>query len=293
MNARSALPAADWLYYRLYAGTPTDLQALLERVVRPLVRTAAGAGAGRWFFLRFLDGQGYHVRLRWYGDLETIAAIEQHARRALRSAYGSERDSWMTNPAQRLPEYHTAVYEPEYVKFGGEPGVELAECIFTVSSEAVLTGFDAAYWPRRVAYAAVHMALAVELLPPQQITAFLHQYEWYWCGQGRHPRHTAQVRSVAARILPDLESMARQLCSDRAAVGPLRHYVRTLHGALSGRDRPRIARSDAHLLFDHVHLTNNRLGVTPMEEAMLAHLLRTTTPLQRSVADLDGTEARS
>jgi thiopeptide-type bacteriocin biosynthesis protein len=288
------LPATDWLYYRLYAATPTELQALLERVVTPLVHATttgpAAASGGHWFFLRFLDGQGHHVRLRWHGDLATVAAVERRAQRALHLAYGEERETWMDDPACRLPEPQPALYEPEYTKFGGPAGVELAHTIFTESSTAALASFTPGYWARRVAYAALHTALALELLAPDRVTAFLHQYEWYWCGQGRHPRYTAQARSVATRIRPQLERVLEHLRADPLATGPLVGYVRTLHTALAGRDAQRIARSDAHLLFDHLHLTNNRLGVTPMEEAMLAHLLR-TTDLRRRLVDAPATTA--
>jgi thiopeptide-type bacteriocin biosynthesis protein len=273
----TGLPATDWLYYRLYAATPADLQALLERVVAPLVDASTRVpGAGRWFFLRFLDGQGHHVRLRWHGDLAAVAEIERMADRALFEAYGPGRDRWMAGPGRPVPPPQKALYQPEYRKFGGRPGVELAHTVFAASSTAVMASFSPAYWPRRVGYAAVHLARAVDVLPPDQVTAFLHQYEWYWCGQGRHPQYTARVRSVATRIRPELAAVVRDLLADPSATGPLLSYVDALRAALASRDRERIGRSDAHLLFDHLHLTDNRLGVTPMEEAMLAYLLRTT-----------------
>jgi lantibiotic biosynthesis protein len=125
---RRFLPGQQWLYAKLYTGAAT-LDRLLITVVAPLVQRFVREGAcDRWFFIRYGDPD-WHLRLRFRGSPDYVHgpllnALREYAEQA--TAEG------------RL---HTMVldsYDRELERYGGNVGIDLAEQLFQIDSEAVL-----------------------------------------------------------------------------------------------------------------------------------------------------------
>lgn len=272
--------ATDWLYYRVHEGSTERLDGLVDHVVRPAAeRLWQSDPRGRWFFLRYLDASGLHLRLRLRAQEDVLRDAEHWLDRRLSDLFAGRVDlpgaGWggtARTPVRRGASLH--VYEPEFDKWDGPAGVALAEQVFQASSEFVLAEFArrAAPWSRLACATAV-TARAVRLLPPAQRMAFLYNYTWYWCGQPTSSGAAAltAVRAAAYRA-------GRRLIEAAARVDPSPSdgYAVALDRALF---RSGATRSPLHLLFHHVHLTNNRLGVTPREEAVIAEVLRTQRSL--------------
>ena len=125
---RTFPPGSEWLYAKLYTGTSTADRVLCE-AVGPLTRGAlAGGAADQWFFLRYGDPD-WHLRVRWHGEprrlhQELLPALEQAASRWI-----DEGLVWR---------FQLDTYDREVERYGGAEGIELAERMFQVDSEAVL-----------------------------------------------------------------------------------------------------------------------------------------------------------
>lgn len=272
-------PDRDWLYYRVYTPSTAALDALLEMVVRPqLARLGSEGGVDRWFFLRFIDRAGPHLRLRLRGTMPAITRAE----RTLDRAWAGLQPPQVGDPGRPDLCCHGAgkfVYQPEVAKYGPGPGVDLAERLSQLGSVAALRCLGPDLRARRVAYAAAHMCAMLREVGIDQQT-FWHQYAWYWAG-GPTPGGSVTYRSILAPVLgPDAPSRAARLRAQAEAIldhprtgDPLTSYAAEGRRLLRSPGRSDVARSDQFLLFHVMHLMNNRLGVTAWEEARIARLL--------------------
>ncbi|MFI9809875.1 thiopeptide-type bacteriocin biosynthesis protein [Streptomyces sp. NPDC052301] len=253
-------PTEDWLYYRLYVREPEDLERLLRDHMRPLLqRLSSAVTDARWFFLNYADGFGPHVRLRVRAFTEELTLAEQVIDAALPSIP-------LVRDAQK------AVYTPETWKFGTGAAMAAAEEVFWRGSEAALLCAESHAGNLRIVHGAAHTRVMAGLLPRPLRLAFLHHYAWYWSGghlgmaqpsswrRDAVPdaQRTAKAEAMLARVTATLRTTA-----GRALTG----YAEQASTLLtSARPRPLV-------LFHHVHLTNNRLGLTGGEEAQIARLL--------------------
>ena len=125
---RSFPPGSEWLYAKLYTGWATSDQVLRD-VVQPVIQTALRRGAAdRWFFIRYGDPD-WHIRLRLHGQ---PARLHDEALPALEAAAAPLLDDG------GLWRLQLDTYEREVERYGGAQGIELAERLFHVDSEAVL-----------------------------------------------------------------------------------------------------------------------------------------------------------
>jgi thiopeptide-type bacteriocin biosynthesis protein len=126
---RTFPPGSEWLYVKLYTGSSTADRVLREAVA-PVVREGLASGAvDGWFFIRYGD-PNWHVRVRFHGD---PAALHARVLPALLSATAPMLDDG------RLWQVQLDTYQREVERYGGHEGMPLAERIFRVDSEAVLT----------------------------------------------------------------------------------------------------------------------------------------------------------
>lgn len=286
---RWAVAEREWLHYELYPGGPLKLDQVVRDVVRPAVIAATAAGPPqRWFFLRYADELGAHVRLRFGGPRgvvnEICRRVDPLLRRLLDGVARSPSPrpptgAWPTQGGHPGPAgcYH-GFYQPELDKYGGPVGVDIAEALFQASSRvvlAMLTDAEAAVSTGRRALALVLMREAVRsTVDAADAPAFWNAYESHWSGG---PAQTARLESGYRRLARDRAASAEhrmtQLEVD-SSVGPLvadyRAALRTCRADLLTAGVPVLPGQAA---FQQVHLTNNRLGIPPAEEAYLARLL--------------------
>jgi thiopeptide-type bacteriocin biosynthesis protein len=121
-------PGSEWLYAKLYTGT-AGADAVLRRIVRPLVaRFRDSAAVDRWFFVRYSDPE-WHIRLRMRGEPSRLL---NEVLPALHDAVAG------TDGLVRTLQLDT--YEREIERYGGAVGI--AERIFHADSEAALEIVD-------------------------------------------------------------------------------------------------------------------------------------------------------
>ncbi|WP_163505173.1 thiopeptide-type bacteriocin biosynthesis protein [Fodinicola acaciae] len=246
---------ADWLAYRIPVASPPDIAALLHEVVRPSIgQISAEIPDFRWFFLRYFDPAGLHLRLRLRVPVGVLTEVDALMEGALNGG-----------PAARLG-WVRRLYAPETGKFGAGPALDGAERLFQLSSETALLCATPDRRGDRIAQAAAVTSLLADDLPEPARRRFLGV--------------CANSAKTEAAVEPDLRGRAMRLDDRRRGVLAEADLGRTLSAfALAFRQflgsaaRTLAPISDDDLRFHHIHLTNNRLGVFPAEEAAIARLL--------------------
>ena len=125
---RTYPPGSQWLYLKVYTGTASADRILVDSV-GPVIGALQNNGVfDDWFFLRYADPE-HHLRVRLHGD---PAALRDHALPALTDALAPRLDDGTVSNVA-LDTYHR-----EIERYGGDAGIELAEHIHAVDSDAVL-----------------------------------------------------------------------------------------------------------------------------------------------------------
>lgn len=268
----------SWRSLAVFAGGIEHLDAALEGAVTPVVRRRQEQGSlTRWYFSRWVDQRGPHLRVALAGgDAAPVdAEIAELLSGAVAGDKGSERAPVMPPPvSRRRGTRHVGVeaaeHRPEQERFG--TGLGDAEELFEVSSDVVLRALPALPRGReRVAFGLSLMLALSELgLSAQERPTFWDDVAMRWTGTGEAGRKVLDRLAGHARDLgPLLAADARRLGGEGDLAAGLEHYTGACERMLAATD----AAGAADLVRHHTHLTNNRLGVNPLEEVLLASVL--------------------
>lgn len=278
-------PVLDWLYYQIFPGGPGREDRVVTDLLAPSVSRLEGVPeVDRWFFLRYFDERGHHIRFRVGGTVAATVQVQEWFEPAARRAIDEMADLPAAAPAAlvRSPQYladigrhvgvHHAIYEPEVHKYGGLAGVRAAERVFQRSSELAVRVVEAGIeGPVSRGGAAVHLMVEVvdSLLPAEARAGLWRRYVQHWSGGAgaRGDQVRARLAAGIDEVGDALHAAARTWRDERVDldedVADLVDALRASTAAAAG-DVPA-----AVLLFHHLHLTNNRLGIRPAEEALL------------------------
>ena len=273
----------EWLYYVLYPGSPHKLDAVVEDLIRPAVATVRAFDVAGWFFLRYADELGAHLRFRVLAPRAVADALDP----ALRSFFDDALERIAGRPSMATPRSwweplgmaggshvgcELGVYEPELEKYGGPAGVRRAERVFEASSELALSVLSPSMNEndRRAVALAVMTAGARWSVSPHAWTAFWQAYAWHWSGGDRAGADRLRARYAAAAVAraPVARRRIEELSSDADFARTVGGYLQALNQCWSEG-----AQDGSQLFFHFCHLMNNRLGIPPAEEAYLASLL--------------------
>jgi len=278
--------ANGWLSYYVFPGGSAGMDPALQALAGPLAQAARGLACDRWFFTRSLDERGPHIRIRLQPPTGQADAFRRRYERRIVSTLADLRKH---APARRQPmlpiarydaaAHHAAYrtgYEREFDRFGGQGGADRAERVFQVSSRmAVRVSPLLAPARSRAGFALSVMKAAIDVaIAPEDQRAFWDAYVRYWIG-GDTPLgelRSATLKRQAATMGDDLRDTGAALRANDAINDLVKEYLRSLARALEleagfGRVRPE------QVAFDHVHRTSNRIGISPVEETLLATIL--------------------
>jgi thiopeptide-type bacteriocin biosynthesis protein len=293
-NGADAAGVAEWIYLKLYLGQAYDkFDGLILEVVPKILLLEQFE---RWFFLRYLDEKGVHLRLRFQvraGNsarlAEPIRSIcEKGLEEVVRLPPADYRP--MVLPpgydAQRNPSTAATVgividaYEPELEKFGGARGMPIAEEIFEASSRiavAILRDEREAQYSRKTIAPCLMSVIHDAFAPSEGAPRFWRKYSFYWLGgetmaaedwRTRFFEKGMRLREDGIPVIwpADLSPRATQLTED------WRQELQRAAKAYARIEDLGEVTTDI-LAFNFTHLMNNRLGLISMEEAYLAALL--------------------
>lgn len=291
--------ADNWIYFKLYVGRASDR---LDGFILDLVpRLLAFGELDRWFFLRYVDQGGVHLRLRLQVRSGAAADRVEPARRLCEEALeripqlapSHHRPMVMPpgfDPHGEVPIANAVVYldrqvyEPELDKFGGKEGMPIAEALFEASSlvayECLKAEIDGGI--SRKTLAPCFMALvASAFLPPSESAQFWRSYCLYWLGGSTSAAEDWRDRFL--RKSGELEADGTPVIMPESTMSPeakrlLKEWQGALQVAAEGyRALVGDAPSAEVLAFNFAHLMNNRIGLLSLEEAYLAALLERWT----------------
>lgn len=287
--------STSWVQVTIYPGSYSRLEGAVRSLLPTVVRNVtAQTGASRWFFIRYLDAQGPHLRLRFLVQAQTPQKIEQEILACVEQLLATHLD---TEPPQAprllpLPPWPEAAevsphaqidtYEPEYDKYGGRDGVALAEALFHHSSETVMVIIEhesqGAVDRPRLALATMLRVAESTLQGIGAIHSFWHRYFHYW--SGGDGSHAEAMRRRLMNAAQRRKAAIAKLSGEEGSTDPplVRSYCQCVKDSLDrAGDLVTVSRSREDLLFHYTHMHNNRLGFLPLEEAYMAALLLTGT----------------
>ncbi|MFI6499650.1 thiopeptide-type bacteriocin biosynthesis protein [Nonomuraea typhae] len=269
----------DWWYVRAYPGDATSMDEATAVLLPWLQDVAATERADRWFFVRYWDMTGHHLRLRARLDLD--AADRVHARLNelidLLSRLSAKGEQVRLVPGAALAgmagprRVVTSVYTPELAKYGGSRGVELAEDLFTASSTWIADNklMDLAQTGGRAALAVGFLRdLLASALPAPAVAGFWALHRRQWGGRLR----------MLARTQPELSALLSSIATCIADEPPAaqargtHEHVKTIVETLDRAGREDVAIPRPALLLHYLHMEMNRWGFMPAEECALGIL---------------------
>ncbi|MGW6854917.1 lantibiotic dehydratase C-terminal domain-containing protein [Streptomyces xanthophaeus] len=318
-----------------YAANP---QPLLVNCVRPLIASlkADGLLAGHFFINYWLEGP--HVRLRLRPSDEGSAPEVRRRTEEAVSAFLKARPALYEVDSGFLNEFYNTLfdiefpegdraafmgadgrmnlrpnnsyayepYEPEFGKYGGPAGIELAEWHFARSSDLVMDALGSMNLHLRTVLlgtsAQLMMVMAGVFLPDrEELGGYLDRYYEFWhtafpgtgfigsaeydrtfeqTGPGLARRFSAVREALASgetgRLPAFLAGWAEHCRELRARAESLALAGDLVFRSWDGTRDEKVTDPAAALpllLSPYMHMTNNRLHVTIRDEAYLAHLL--------------------
>jgi class I lanthipeptide synthase len=257
---------SDWLYLKLY-GARDRQDALLGGHVLPFTQFACRAGlARRWFFIRYADPRP-HLRLRLCGDPATVLhrLLPEVVDWANNLVGAGDADRWCLDN-----------YEREVERYGGPPGVELAERIAAVDSVAVAGLLALDPLPTdRIELATVTID---DLLRALGLGVEARRG---WCGEATGARQASgqeyrRRKGGLRRLLSGRYEHLGSLPGGAAAAGILAERHAALSGLGGSVAGGRLTRPTEELLRSYVHLHCNRLLPQDGSESLAIGLLKRT-----------------
>ncbi|MBM0278108.1 lantibiotic dehydratase C-terminal domain-containing protein [Micromonospora tarensis] len=244
----------------------------------------------------------YEVDSAGLGDLYKQMYLAEYGQQRWDEEYGP--DGIM--PMRANNSFHHIPYEREYGRYGGSAGIDLAEWHFEHSSDVVLdllATTNVHVRPVLLGLSAqlTMMMCAVFLDDDQRIAGFLDEYRRFWevsysePSDDYHASFDTSYRRMDAALrgrLADIRAAARDRSAARLGgvegrwlthCAALRERVVALAegGELlfqrGGGEPTPVVDLDAALpilLSSYVHMTNNRLGVSILDEIYLSYLIR-------------------
>ncbi|MEW1633393.1 thiopeptide-type bacteriocin biosynthesis protein [Streptomyces sp. NPDC093801] len=288
--AAADAPERAWTSWHLHLAASD--RSLGDRVVTDVVGPAmAELPSGSWFFMRYWQG-GPHVRLR-ARDLRDPAAaalgrvLEERlaaanvllpgekpldpARFAVQSrrlAAAGEGGVPVEERELLAPGVYGSVYVPEYDRYGGAGLIAVSEDLFGTSSELCLAFLRTRPSDRaRTALALRATAAAASVLDAGLFAAFGAGSWSDWALRAGYPQEVltaleAECVIAADRLTADgHDLMARATTSP----GPLRSWRAALSEAVAGQ-LGAAGTYTARIVFSHVHMLHNRLGLGTLDE---------------------------
>ena len=194
-----SLENTRWIYFKLYLGNAIDrMDRLIVELGQAVPRLQGVEG---WFYIRYFDEEGAHVRLRVKGAPDCCEPLRRELTDlctrylgGLHSVAPSDYYPMVTAPGfketvERLTGGHNdvrlvkAIYEPEYHKFGGQNGMPIAERLFQASSEiacGILIDESRNLYSRKDMFPELMDAAFRAFAPGDDEKAFWHEYGFYW-----------------------------------------------------------------------------------------------------------------
>lgn len=294
-----------WWAIHIYNFTSFD--SLLKYYVKPVVRFLYKKKLIKcFFFIRYTDTRGVHLRLRVYCSLSDL-------NKKVKPYVLSELDAFFNNEIPLVDCYTESPYEPETMRYGGKEAIGFAEEIFEISSISVLKVYDKSNvldYDRALALGIQMNYLIGKVLLGLSTDELISLYEYAiysWIGYADKSviNTTVQSKERLDQILLRFnQSYVRQeqqitdlICSldamiiseppKKSFLNDLKHDYQSLNRNLqnvmfvtnNGTEtifqnlQDKTNSGILNIFTSYIHMNNNRLGILNRDEAFIAYLL--------------------
>lgn len=270
----------DWWYARVYPGSCSQMDYASQLVLPWLKFQAEALGASKWYFIRYVDFWGHHLRLRIQTNPSGVDCLVSKHKELLfmikecKESHSYERllpgaEFYST---KSIPEVKISIFTPELEKYGGICGNEIALHLFTQSTEWYVE--NCIYnFPQKT----VRSKLALQYLSRLVSTALsdseqqqfwhMHRIQWGWqltrLFQSRNElnercriafRELSEI-SLSPNLDDEISSLASNVIESATAASMCSNSV-----------------SRIQYLLEFLHMDMNRWGFMPSEECLLGIL---------------------
>ncbi|MGH9126024.1 MAG: thiopeptide-type bacteriocin biosynthesis protein [Acidimicrobiales bacterium] len=272
-------PRTGWRSWHLHTSNldPTTGDEVVRRVVGPAIdRLHDEAPGTAWFYLRYWQG-GPHIRLRLAGvGDEPAARVERQLRCDLAAVTASipttlTPDAYLRHAAPlaaageagraidigelRSPGVYDRRYEPEFDRYGGAPLLAVSESLFAVSSQLSLA------FLRRHPSEAARSGLGLQATRAALSVVGDDERRRGFCRRAGAGWQAWAARADATTTMGKFPPPLSPRHAEVAIPTPVRQWVDHLAAAMD-RWRRGIGEENAQrILYSHIHLLHNRLGL--------------------------------
>jgi thiopeptide-type bacteriocin biosynthesis protein len=298
-----------WVGTHIYLEPNAGRQAhddVLRRAVAPVARTCIRRGvASQFFFIRY-DEHGPHLRFRVRIGRRNIAPakallVDELAAQLNAIKLGAPVPT-LPEPAQpsSLSGVWWVPYEPETARYGGSSALPLCEGVFATSSELACRvvetfSLDALESRYGIALSAMVALLAISGVGRNGASRIAQLHRNHWLGRRLRlgqvtsatpdvvdqvavgHAHSEMIERIWAAASFEVDQLPEPLCDFVENTLPLVAALRSLcaSGGVVIKDAPANDWEGACsvLLPSLLHMSNNRFGILPSEESVLAEMI--------------------
>ncbi|SRR5258708_2501357 len=273
MNNNETVWSTCCIYYK---GFPDKL---LNHNILPVIQTIfQRKWAKQYFFIRYFDKKGQHIRLRFKGEPEHM---KKRIKPLLRKTFPS---------CRFIP------YLPELNRYGGKTGMLLAQELFEASSNVILSFLAENQKPNyehSLGFSLqlnVSMVHALEMQKKEAIAFFDHT------SVHNDPRNYEKNAAKDAALFPFLSHLWFELDKHRIFdkywftvwLKEVTKFQKKLQEAYEDRKLNPIDPKQKHqqhplwyFYESYIHMNNNRLGITTTDESYIAYIIKCALEYER------------
>lgn len=267
---------AAWLSVYFYYQIPCE-QFLAKEIYPFILDVMNKKYASQFFFIRYLDNKGPHVRLRLKTEGEIAETI---LKPYLISAFSN-------CPMRFSP------YRPELERYGGNAGITIAEEQFEASSQTILTFLtevDDWRYERRLGTALqldIGMVHALGMEKEEVIAFFDHLVTKKLKSAFPVSSHTvqSQIKSLWHACEREQAFDKEWFAAWMSSMDSIKTKLKKAQHRLVLPHRPNHGNNNTWSLYEsYVHMNNNRLGITSSDEQYIAYIIaRSLEELRKNI----------
>lgn len=247
----------------------------------------------KWFFIRYWEG-GPHFRIRFLNPKSEI--VEKEVTKEIREYFLNnpnenkiKREDYYKNSkfdgkpvkAEELDWYEEGdivniKYEPEIERYGGKNVMEYSESIFMESSYLVkhlILATKNNYAKRLIYSSAVTFILAKtlsEIYGKTDASKFFENYKRIWINFIESSEYEEKLQQFLVSNLNAVETVKANLSQNKMFNKYLENIKKIFSYIVDTIEDPRRLE---YVIASHIHMTNNRLGITPLYEYYISKTL--------------------
>ncbi|MBP3038192.1 thiopeptide-type bacteriocin biosynthesis protein [Bacillaceae bacterium Marseille-Q3522] len=280
-----------WNSYHIFIHDMTYHDLFLTEYLYPFIQENEET-ISQYFFIRYWQG-GPHIRFRFTSSHpESIFFRLQMLVEAFKSVYkpafpltkegyyknhlfdGKKPDEselyWIEDLA--IVEIK---YEPEFERYGGKSLIGYSERIFQITSDLAFRRLnknkDHLSPTMKLIFACDFFTSMRAFLHEKQITRLLENYEKFWSAFMKAGQMNEKYVAQVSRLFRDKTELIRQMLNDNKDTHLQQIYQIFNEVTLKGKKEV-----IPSLIFSHVHMFNNRIGLPSYLESSVATIMKST-----------------